>query len=104
MRVVRSPSELTRSNDSADHPYFVALQAHPEFCTRPLNPSPPFLGFIAAACGEGVLEEQIARNGKEYKSPHPDSAKVIPAREAATEAGRDKQQEVRDIKVDKSAQ
>ncbi len=26
-----------------DHPYFVALQAHPEFCSRPLNPSPPFL-------------------------------------------------------------
>ena len=33
------------------HPYFVGFQAHPEFCTRPLNPSPPFLGFVAAAAG-----------------------------------------------------
>jgi CTP synthase len=84
---------------SPDHPYFVALQAHPEFCTRPLNPSPPFLGLIAAACGESVLEEQMARNEKEYRSPHPETAKVIPAREAATFIGQGKSQEVRDIKV-----
>ncbi|KAF8970407.1 CTP synthase [Flammula alnicola] len=42
-----------------DHPFFLGLQAHPEFCTRPLNPSPPFLGFVAAACGASVLEEQV---------------------------------------------
>ncbi|KAI9444557.1 CTP synthase [Lactarius indigo] len=29
------------------HPFFVGLQSHPEFCTRPLNPSPPFLGFVS---------------------------------------------------------
>ncbi|NXD32383.1 PYRG synthase, partial [Spelaeornis formosus] len=34
-----------------DHPFFIGLQAHPEFCSRPLNPSPPFLGLVAAACG-----------------------------------------------------
>ena len=28
----------------ADHPYFVGVQYHPEFLTRPLKPSPPFLG------------------------------------------------------------
>lgn len=32
-----------------DHPYYVATQYHPEFKTRPLNPSPPFLGFILAS-------------------------------------------------------
>lgn len=32
-----------------DHPYYVATQYHPEFKTRPLKPSPPFLGFILAA-------------------------------------------------------
>jgi CTP synthase len=82
-----------------DHPFFVGLQAHPEFSTRPLNPSPPFLGFIAAACGESVLAEQMAQNEKEYCSPHPDAAKVIPAREAATAAGQGKPQNVRNIKV-----
>ncbi|KAI0040349.1 CTP synthase [Auriscalpium vulgare] len=54
-----------------DHPYFVGLQAHPEFCTRPLNPSPPFLGFVAASCGGGVLEEQIAAQLSSFKPPHP---------------------------------
>lgn len=34
-----------------DHPYFVAVQYHPEFLTRPLRPSPPFHGTLPApAC------------------------------------------------------
>ncbi|MDG6228441.1 MAG: CTP synthase [Candidatus Thermoplasmatota archaeon] len=32
-----------------DHPFFVATQAHPEFKSRPLKPSPLFNGFIKAA-------------------------------------------------------
>lgn len=32
-----------------DHPWFVASQAHPEFKSRPTNPHPLFVGFIAAA-------------------------------------------------------
>lgn len=58
----------------ADHPYFVGLQAHPEFCTRPLNPSPPFLGFVAAAAGTQVLDEQLASQRVSYRPPHPDDA------------------------------
>ncbi|SPC63499.1 probable URA7 - CTP synthase 1 [Ustilago sp. UG-2017b] len=52
------------------HPYFVGMQAHPEFCSRPLNPSPPFLGFIAASAG--LLDEQLAMQ-KNYVPPHPES-------------------------------
>lgn len=59
-----------------DHPYFVGMQAHPEFASRPLNPSPPFLGLVAAACGMDVLGEQLARGG-EYKPPHPTSMMVL---------------------------
>lgn len=33
------------------HPYFVGCQFHPEFLSRPLNPSPPFHGLIMAATG-----------------------------------------------------
>ncbi|GAA6063762.1 hypothetical protein JCM10212_002714 [Sporobolomyces blumeae] len=58
-----------------DHTYFAGLQAHPEFCTRPLNPSPAFLGFIAAAAG--VLEEQVERQ-KGYVPPHPESHLKMP--------------------------
>ncbi|MCE4621161.1 MAG: CTP synthase [Desulfurococcales archaeon] len=32
-----------------DHPFFVAVQAHPEYKSRPLRPSPPYLGIIKAA-------------------------------------------------------
>ncbi|PWN27108.1 CTP synthase [Jaminaea rosea] len=59
-----------------DHPYFVGMQAHPEFASRPLNPSPPFLGLVAAACGMDVLGEQLGRGG-EYKPPHPSSMMVL---------------------------
>ena len=36
----------------ADHPYFVGVQYHPEYLTRPLKPSPPYLGLVLAACSK----------------------------------------------------
>jgi CTP synthase len=68
---------LTRS--AVDHPYFVGLQAHPEFCSRPLNPSPPFLGLVAAACGPAVLAEQMRVQAASFKPPHPDHAMMSEA-------------------------
>ncbi|KIJ14548.1 hypothetical protein PAXINDRAFT_169705 [Paxillus involutus ATCC 200175] len=59
-----------------DHPFFVGLQPHPELCSRPLNPSPPFLGFISAACGGSVLEEQLEEQMEGFKPPHPEGAMV----------------------------
>lgn len=38
--------------DIKNHPYFVAVQFHPEYLSRPLKPSPPFLGLILAATGK----------------------------------------------------
>lgn len=35
-----------------DHPYFVAVQFHPEYISRPLVPSPPYLGLILASHGK----------------------------------------------------
>jgi CTP synthase len=32
-----------------DHPWFVAVQFHPEFKSKPGAPHPLFLGFIEAA-------------------------------------------------------
>ena len=32
-----------------DHPYYVGVQFHPEFKSRPGRPSPPFLGLLKAA-------------------------------------------------------
>ncbi|KAJ6572171.1 CTP synthase N-terminus-domain-containing protein [Mycena capillaripes] len=59
-----------------EHPFFVGLQAHPEFCTRPLNPSPPFLGFIAAASGPAVFQEQLDVQLRTFKPPHPEGSMV----------------------------
>jgi len=42
------------------HPYFVAVQYHPEYISRPLKPSPPYLGLILAACGK--LQTFLARD------------------------------------------
>jgi len=35
-----------------DHPFYVAVQYHPEYLSRPLRPSPPYLGLILAATGK----------------------------------------------------
>lgn len=34
------------------HPYYVGCQFHPEFLSRPLHPSPPFLGLLLASVGK----------------------------------------------------
>ena len=36
------------------HPFFLATQFHPEFASRPLAPSPVFLGFVGAAAKRSV--------------------------------------------------
>lgn len=38
-----------------DHPWFVGVQFHPEYLSRVLRPSKPYLGFVAASAG--VLPE-----------------------------------------------
>lgn len=35
--------------DPSSHPYFVAVQYHPEYLSRPFRPSPPYLGLMQAA-------------------------------------------------------
>ncbi|KAL8904841.1 MAG: hypothetical protein Q9207_003001 [Kuettlingeria erythrocarpa] len=42
-----------------DHPWFVGVQYHPEYLSRVLRPSMPYLGFVAAAggCLDDILGE-----------------------------------------------
>eukprot|EP00479_Gromia_sphaerica_P000751 TRINITY_DN1090_c0_g1_i2.p1 TRINITY_DN1090_c0_g1~~TRINITY_DN1090_c0_g1_i2.p1 ORF type:complete len:78 (-),score=20.76 TRINITY_DN1090_c0_g1_i2:307-540(-) len=40
-----------------DHKFFVGTQFHPEFKSRPVRPSPPFIGLIRASCGLPVVDE-----------------------------------------------
>ena len=56
-----------------DHPWFVGVQFHPEYLSRVLVPSKPYLGFIAASAGilgevteaehSGVDHFKVAVNG-----------------------------------------
>ncbi|XP_076445571.1 CTP synthase 1-like [Babylonia areolata] len=42
-----------------DHPYFVGVQYHPEYISRPMNPSAPYLGLLLASCNK--LQQFAAR-------------------------------------------
>ncbi|XP_019647801.1 PREDICTED: CTP synthase 1-like [Branchiostoma belcheri] len=42
-----------------DHPFYVGVQYHPEFLSRPMRPSPPYLGLLLASCGK--LQSYISR-------------------------------------------
>ncbi|CAG0893152.1 unnamed protein product [Cyprideis torosa] len=46
-----------------DHRYYVGVQYHPEYQTRPMKPSPPYLGLILAATKklQGYLERGVLR-------------------------------------------
>ncbi len=44
-----SENGLVEMIELKNHKFFVATQAHPEFKSRPLNPSPLFVGFLKAA-------------------------------------------------------
>ena len=37
-----------------NHPYYVGVQFHPEFKSRPGRPSPPFLGLLMASAGKKI--------------------------------------------------
>ncbi len=46
---VNPERDLVEIVELPDHPFFVGVQFHPEFKSRPLQPHPIFRGFVAAA-------------------------------------------------------
>ena len=50
-----------------EHPWFVGVQFHPEYLSRVLRPSKPYLGFVAssARCFEEVLRRREVVDGRE---------------------------------------
>jgi hypothetical protein len=45
-------STMTDEDESIRHPYYVAVQFHPEYLSRPLRPSSPYVGLLLAASGQ----------------------------------------------------
>lgn len=42
-----------------DHPWFVGVQFHPEYMSRVLQPSEPYLGFVSATIANRVKTESV---------------------------------------------
>lgn len=59
------------------HPYYVATQYHPEYLSRPLKPSPPFLGLILASVGklESYLSKDTRKASPEIMSDNDSGSK-----------------------------
>ena len=55
-----------------NHPFFVGVQFHPEYLSRVLRPSPPYLGFVAASAG--LLEQATAATAAKAGLTNGDSA------------------------------
>ncbi|KAH9883614.1 CTP synthase N-terminus-domain-containing protein [Xylariomycetidae sp. FL2044] len=49
-----------------NHPYFVGVQYHPEYLSRVLDPSRPYLGFVAASanCLDEVTRDVLVKSKK----------------------------------------
>jgi CTP synthase len=58
----RVSSSNTSGSGNAGHPYYVGVQFHPEFKSRPLHPSPPFHGLVLAAAGQLEDYLKMAKN------------------------------------------
>jgi CTP synthase len=44
---------LQHRDEIPDHPWYVAVQFHPEFKSKPLRPHPLFAGLVEAAVQQG---------------------------------------------------
>jgi CTP synthase len=55
-----------------DHPFFVGTQSHPEFTSRPLRPSPFYLGLVAAALGRSAVGPAAGPRPKRKRGRQPD--------------------------------
>jgi len=56
-----------------DHPFFVGVQYHPEFKSRPTNPHPVFKGFIRASAK--IFKREVpSASRKRKQSPSPSSS------------------------------
>lgn len=57
----------------SEHPFYVGVQYHPEYKSRPGAPSPPFFGFVAAACNPAgvndVIEEARKKGPNTFFTP-----------------------------------
>ena len=52
------------------HPFYVAVQYHPEYLSRPMKPSPPYLGLILAATDKLQSFLSMVSSSKKSENGH----------------------------------
>lgn len=52
------------------HPFYLGVQYHPEYKSRPGQPSPPFYGFVAAASNPEAFQEIVLTSRRRGVNPH----------------------------------
>ena len=67
-----------------NHPYFAATQYHPEYISRPLKPSAPYLGLVLASAGklQTYLNNTMSSNttsedGENSGKTHPQVSSLV---------------------------
>merc|ERR1712039_650564 len=45
----------------SEHPFYLGVQSHPEYKSRPGQPSPPFYGFLAAASSPSCVPDMVEK-------------------------------------------
>ena len=65
---VSPDGELVEIIEIPDHPWFLGCQFHPEFKSRPLEPHPLFVDFVAAAAEFSASSGRKRKNGSKGES------------------------------------
>ncbi len=61
---VNRDRDLVEIVELVDHPWFIGVQFHPEFKSRPLDPHPLFVHFVKASLRQKELTEPRSRSAK----------------------------------------
>jgi CTP synthase len=54
----------------SEHPFYFAVQYHPEYKSRPRQPSPPYFGFMAAASKPDQVKRMLEECRAKGPNPH----------------------------------
>ncbi|RYZ77492.1 MAG: CTP synthase [Proteobacteria bacterium] len=69
--------DLVEIIELENHPWFVGVQFHPEFKSRPLSPHPLFKSFVEAAVAQKKATRSIAKRKSAGKSPGKSAGKSM---------------------------
>ncbi len=79
--------ELVEMLELPSHPFFLAVQFHPELKSRPRRPHPLFRGFVTAAVAHQELERENSREQKNEPAREKPSVETDSSKSQDTAAG-----------------